>query len=77
MTDDVDTLKRQMLELQSQFAFQEDAIRNLDEALAAQQREIMILQRQFELLRQRQQELAAQRDAGEQGAPADERPPHY
>jgi SlyX protein len=74
MTDEVETLKQQMLELQSQFAFQEDAVRNLDQALAAQQREIMVLQRQLELLRQRQQELAVQQEAGVQ---TDERPPHY
>ncbi len=77
MSTEVDTLKQQMLELQSQFAFQEDAVRSLDEALAQQQQEILLLRRQLELLRQHQQEQAAHNEAGSAGAPADDRPPHY
>jgi SlyX protein len=77
MTDEVETLKQQMLELQSQFAFQEDVIRSLDEALAAQQQEIMLVQRQLELMHQRQQELAAHHEAELASSPAEERPPHY
>ena len=73
MSAEVDTLKQQVLELQNQFAFQEDAVRSLDEALAQQQQEILLLKRQLELLRQRQQEQAAQGLA----PPADEKPPHY
>ncbi len=74
MSADVETLKQQMLELQSQFAFQEDVVRHLDAALAAQQQEIMVLRRQLELLRQRQQEQAVQHDM--ELAP-DDKPPHY
>jgi len=77
MSADVDTLKQQMLELQSQFAFQEDMVRSLDDALVLQQQEILLLRRQLELLRQRQQEHAAQNDTGLAGMPTDEKPPHY
>jgi SlyX protein len=77
MSVEIDALKQQMLELQSQFAFQEDTLRSLDLALAAQQQEILVLRRQLELLRQRQQEHAAQSETAFPGQPADERPPHY
>jgi len=69
-------LKEQLAELQSQVAFQEHAIGGLDAALAQQQRELLLLRRQLELLHER---LRAQ--AGEQTAdatpPAEEKPPHY
>ncbi len=77
MSADVETLKQQMTELQSQLAFQEDALRSLDEALALQQQEILVLRRQLELLRQHQQEHTTPNEAGQIGMPADEKPPHY
>lgn len=77
MTVDVDTLKQQMMELQSQFAFQEDALSSLDAALAFQQQEILLLRRQVVLLRARQQEHEAGVDAAVASAPLDEKPPHY
>lgn len=62
-------------QLQSQLAFQEDTINALNEAVARQQADILVLQRQLELLRERQQEQAA---ALEGLHPPDaERPPHY
>ena len=66
----------QLVELQSQMAFHEDTVAALNEAMAAQQREIMVLRQQLLLLKQRQEETQAQIDQG--GAPAaDEKPPHY
>ena len=56
MSGDIDELKQLVMELQSQLAFQEDAVGSLDQALAQQQQEIMLLRRQLEILRQRQQE---------------------
>ena len=56
-------------------AFQEDTIAALNEAIATQQQEILVLREQLALLKQRQEEQAAQLDLG--GAPATERPPHY
>jgi SlyX protein len=77
MSADNETLKEQMMELQSQFAFQEDTLNSLDAALALQQQEILLLRRQVELLRQRQQENEANHEAGMVNAPLDEKPPHY
>ncbi len=65
----------QLVELQSQLAFHEDTVAALNEALAAQQREILVLREQLVLLKKRQEETQAQLDQG--GEDADERPPHY
>lgn len=77
MSADIDTLKQQMMELQSQLAFQEDALGSLDTALALQQQEILVLRRQVQLLRARQQEQEGNSEAGMANAPSDEKPPHY
>lgn len=77
MSGDIDELKQQMMELQSQLAFQEDALGSLDQVLAQQQQEILLLRRQLELLRQRQQEQGAHQEAGHSGVSLDEKPPHY
>lgn len=77
MSADVETLKQQMMELQSQLAFQEDAVSSLDAALALQQQEILLLRRQVELLRARQREYEANHDGGGTVTPLDEKPPHY
>lgn len=66
----------QLVEVQSQVAFQEDTITALNEALASQQREILVLRQQLTLLKQRQEEQAAHMDS-QGGPPADEKPPHY
>ncbi len=78
MTTDTDTetLRDMLAELQSQLAFQEDAIASLDGALAAQQQEILLLRRQVELLVERQKAHAEQL-ADATGGAADEKPPHY
>ncbi len=70
------SLEAQLQELQAQFAFQEDTVTSLNEALAVQQREILSLKEELSLLKQR---LKEQGDtlADMAGAPADERPPHY
>ncbi len=70
------SLEAQLQELQAQFAFQEDTVTSLNEALAVQQREILLLKEELALLKQR---LKEQGDtlADMAGAPADERPPHY
>jgi SlyX protein len=77
MSHEIETLTRQMLELQSQLAFQEDTLSSLDTALALQQQEILLLRRQVELLLARQQECEANTNAGVAFAVQDEKPPHY
>lgn len=77
MSQQVDTLTQQVLELQSQLAFQEDTLGSLDTALALQQQEILLLRRQVELLLARQQEYEANNEAGAAYVARDETPPHY
>ena len=77
MSGDIEELKQLVMELQSQLAFQEDAVGSLDQALAQQQQEIMLLRRQLEMLRERLQEQTAQNDAGQSIDLLDEKPPHY
>ncbi len=74
MTDSAE-LQRQVEELQSQLAFQEDTVAALNEALSGQQQEILTLKRQLALLKQRLDEQALQ--IGEAVPAADEKPPHY
>ena len=77
MSDEVHALKDQIAELQGQIAFQEDAVERLDAALANQQQEILLLQRQVELLGERAKAHSESGGAGQSGSPAEERPPHY
>ena len=72
---EIEQLRQQLVDLQSQFAFHEDTVNSLNGALAEQQKEILTLQRQVSLLKQQQDEQAMQLD---QSAPAaNEKPPHY
>ena len=66
----------QMVEdLQSQVAFQEDALQALQAALTGQQQDLLVLRRQLQLLKERQDEQAAALDdARPEGR---EPPPHY
>ena len=77
MSAEIQDLKQQLAELQSQLAFQEDALHSLDAALDQQQQEILVLRRQLELLKQRQDEQVAKADADGPDFAAAEKPPHY
>ena len=71
-----DELASNLVDVQTQLAFQEDTISALNEAITQQQQEIILLRRQLKLLKERQQELGTHSD----DAPPptiDERPPHY
>ena len=74
---DFSKLAAELVDVQHQLAFQEDTVAALNDALTLQQQEILILRRQVELLKQRQEE---QREPGFDQTPAsiiDEKPPHY
>jgi SlyX protein len=73
---DANELQRQLTELQSQLAFQEHTVQSLNEALAAQQQEIIVLRRQLELLKRGQDEQQ-RRLQDIAPVPVDEKPPHY
>lgn len=59
---EIEELVQQMVELQTQVAFQEDTVGVLNNAVTAQQKEILVLREQLELLKQRQDETIAQVD---------------
>ena len=77
MTQELDDIRQELHELQSQFAFQEDTVQSLNEALALQQQEILVMRRQLELLKQNQEERQSRPGEGAQGSLLDEKPPHY
>lgn len=63
-----------LIEVQTQLAFQEHTIAELNNALTSQQQQIDLLHR--ELLRLKEQ-LGLLEDRVETGPPQDEKPPHY
>jgi SlyX protein len=73
-SSELEHLQMQLVELQTQVAFQEDAITELNAALAAQQQDLATLKRQWDLLRQQTTEIQQQLPGSDV---ADDRPPHY
>ena len=68
--------RQRLGDLEAEIAFQGDTVRELNEALAAQQLDLMALKRQVELLGEQLGSLRRQVGVPVDGA-ADERPPHY
>ncbi|MDX1491990.1 MAG: SlyX family protein [Pseudohongiellaceae bacterium] len=68
----------QLIELQSQFAFQEDMLTTLNDIVARQQRQIDALQREL-LIHSDKISSVMEHIADKKGGAAieDERPPHY
>ena len=77
MVQDNEELRQQLEDLQTQLAFQEDTVQALSAAMAVQQQEILVLRRQLELLKQRQDEQSPRYAPDEEAAPELEKPPHY
>jgi SlyX protein len=73
---DFDKLASDLVEVQTQLAFQEDTVSVLNEAITGQQQEIILLRRQLELLKQRLEERGNSADDAP-GPSVDEKPPHY
>jgi SlyX protein len=66
-------LNAQLVELQTQLAFQEDTLQALDDVVTRQQQSIdRLLQLQQRLERQLSEQVGTA-----ESAPADQRPPHY
>ena len=63
-----------LIELQTQLAFQEQTIAELNEALVSQQKQLDSLRHEFSLLQQKFGELEVHMDTA---LPANEKPPHY
>ena len=77
MSAEIEELKQQVMEVQNQLAFQEDTMQGLNDAVSAQQQEILLLRRQLELLKIRQDEQGTPQEPGGAGSAMDEKPPHY
>ena len=71
-----DKLASDLVDVQTQLAFQDDTISTLNEAITSQQHEIILLRRQLELLQQRWQEQGTH-TGDAPAATVDEKPPHY
>lgn len=71
-------LEGQLIDLQSQIAFQDDTIQSLNDALALQQQDILLLKQQLSQLMQDLKGMLNDKDGGpSMGSMFDERPPHY
>jgi SlyX protein len=71
-----DKLASDLVEVQTQLAFQEDTMSVLNDAITGQQKEIIVLRRQLEIMKQRLEERGNSAD-GAPEASVDEKPPHY
>ena len=67
--------KDQVDGLEMKIAFQEDLLQKLDDAVFAQQQQILLLQDQVRVLSEQLQQIAPARP--EAMSAVDERPPHY
>jgi len=71
-------LQKQLIELQSQFAFQEDLLNDLNAIVVRQQDQIDALERELLVHRERLLHVLENLpEKGQSAASADERPPHY
>lgn len=70
--------EKRLIGLETQLAFQDDLIEQLNQQVILQQRDILVLQEQLQLMAQRFKEIQqASEQQGDQPTAADERPPHY
>ncbi len=74
---DIQELREQLIELQTQVAFQEEAISSLNQALTQQQQDLSALLRHSELLREQYAQLQASSAGVAPESASQERPPHY
>lgn len=74
---DMQDMREQLIELQTQVAFQEEAIAALNQALSQQQQDLSALLRHSEVLREQYAQLQANSAGVTAESVAQERPPHY
>jgi SlyX protein len=67
-------MSNELIELQTQLAFQEQTISELNDALTSQQQQIDLLRMEIKLLKDN---LGMLEDRIESGPPQNEKPPHY
>ena len=70
--------EERLISLETQLAFQDDSIEQLNQQVILQQRDLLLLQEQLYLMAQRFKEIQqANEQQGDQPTAADEKPPHY
>lgn len=67
-------MSAELIELQTQLAFQEQTIAELNEVMISQQKQIDLLRLEIKLLKEK---LGVLEDRIETGPPQNEKPPHY
>lgn len=73
-------MEERVATLEAELAFQGETVQVLNDALASQQKDLLLLQRQVELLGKELRTLrerGADRGGSDGGEPVDEKPPHY
>lgn len=70
-------MEKQLVELQTQFSFQEDLLQELNKIVIQQQTQIDSLQQQLSICQVQLSELLTSLPGGEGSTGSDEPPPHY
>lgn len=73
MTEELESIKQQLIDVQSQLAFQEDTLHALNDVVTRQQQQIENLHELCNSQKSQLDEISS--DMGKDGL--DERPPHY
>ncbi|HEY9033630.1 MAG TPA: SlyX family protein [Pseudomonadales bacterium] len=76
--DDSNTVQKQIIELQSKLAFQEDTVQSLNDIVSEQQQDILSLKGQMRTLLEELKNVLGDLDGdGASRLLENERPPHY
>ena len=70
-------MEKQLIELQTQFSFQEDLLQELNQIVIRQQAQIDSLQQQLSICKLQISELLTSLPGGDGADESDARPPHY
>lgn len=76
MTNSIEVLAVQVIDLQSRLAFQEDALQSLSSQMALQAQELQVARQHIQMLNQKLNDLFLQLEQ-KSAEPLQERPPHY
>lgn len=76
MTNSIEILAVQVIDLQSRLAFQEDALQSLSGQMAMQAQELQVARQHIQMLNQKLNDLFLQLEQ-KLAEPLQERPPHY
>jgi SlyX protein len=77
MSNENDSQVEVLDDLQTRLAFQDQAINDLNDVIADQQKQISLLQDQLKLLHDRLGDLSESVESSHDNSKQDEKPPHY